>query len=731
MASNIKILDPVQGLIDYVNDIKPYHSKVIEALIEYVGSESIDVTVFEDFDFKIGMLYEFDGVYVCLLGGYGTPSFGDPENILVLSPDVTKTVLEYPAIGDGFFITLGDKTSVFDPAVNIDLAIASSVEDKLIDVTASSGSPLGEFYVTGDKTATYFTTANIRIVGSLFNDANYTVATSVAFGSPVMTRITVNEPVPTNGVEGFVSVPDAVNSGTFTVLDSEYVQGHLIPHTIVYMTGVTFVPPTLVDDNQRFVSLVSTQPLVYSKILGYSSALRLLETESPDVPYYVADEGLTISSIVALTATSFSVLGNFESSNIFVGDELVVADSSGNDGTYIITSITYSYAGSPVTDFVTTFGVASVPDTNVDGNLKLHVPSNVFIIDDGDYTNFFVQGSRVNATSGSHVGVYTTLNSRFINNKTYIRVRETLIDEGHGKPILSTGANYISVDGDETAVYGGSPAQQFNIVGSLRNDGSYTTASAVYSGVTNTTQISIIEPFDITDASGEIYEFDAGDITYRPEGFGATLDLCELVPQQLTNSTITEHFDIVLGYKFVIDGTESGTNKIYIQDNSAADIYNIFTKYAAGSPPIDTLVTISESGINNGTYTISDVTQDPGVHAILDVTTALNDSGIFAGSPAINGGVLRYREWYQYYITFISGSPNAFIVAGDATADMADTDYIRHIFTNDIYTVSGAPVFDGINTTIAVIEPIVTIACSPAIDVTAGSPPFDDWIISI
>jgi hypothetical protein len=298
-----------------------------------------------------------------------------------------------------------------------------------------------------------------------------------------------------------------------------------------------------------------------------------------------------------------------------------------------------------------------------------------------------------------------------------------------------------------TATYGGSPAQQFNIVGSLRNDGSYTTASVTYDVPSNTTQISIVEPFDITDASGEIHGFTAGDIKYIPEGFGATLDFCEIVPQQLTNSTFTEDFEILLGYKFTIDGTDSATNKIYIQDTvvsgspPAGDIYNIFTNYATGSPA-DTLVTIYESGINNGTYTIIGVTQDPGVHTILEVAAgspALEDSGIFAGSPAINGGVLRYKEWYQYYITNIVGSPNAFIVAGDATANIADTDSIQHIFTNAIYTVSGAPVYDGTNTTITVVETIVTVAGSPPVDVTVGewvgSPPalvpFDDWIISI
>jgi len=733
MASTIKILDPVQGLIDYTNDIKPYHTKVIEAVIEYVGQETIDVSVFEDFDFTLEVLYEFDGTYICLAGGYGTPYFGDPVNIMVSSPDVSKTALDYPAIGTGFFIVLGDKTTLFDPAVNVNLSMTSSTEDKLVDVNASTGSPVagGSFTLLGDKTTDYPIALSFSVVGSAFNDGDYTVASTTYPVAGGATRIDVNETVPTNNVEGFASIPDSINTGTFNVISSEYTNNSGIPHTTVFITGLSLVPPTFDIDthpNRRFISLINTQALVYDRILGYSSALRLYETSSPPMPYYVADEGVVVSTIVGLTPTSFSVLGDFQSSNLFIGDEFEVTDSSGNNGTYTITSLVYEFSGSPVGDFVTTFGVAAVPDTNADGNLKLNIPSNVFIIDSGDYTGFFTQGSRVNITSGSHVGQYTTLNSQYFNSKTHIRVRETLIDEGTGQLILSTGANYIAVDGDVTGMYG--VAQQFNIVSSLKNNGSYTTSASTYDIGTNTTQISITEPFDITDASGEIHPFTSGDITHLPEGYGATVDLCELVPQALSISTILEDFKLLMGHKFTITGTDSATNQIYIDDENGY-VYNIFTH---GSPP-DTTIEITESGINNGTYNITTVTgggSPPSAETILTVSgsPALQDSGTFAGSPAINSGFLLYQTWWQYYVTDISG--NDFLVAGDATDDINTTDKntIQHIFTGDTYTVTAIAI-EGTNTRITVSVPIVTIAGSPAVDVTAGSPPFDDWIISI
>ena len=749
MAQTLKILDPVQGLIDYTNDIKPYHSKVIEALIEYVGTESIEVTVLEEFDFEIGLLYEFNGNYVCLIGGYGTPSFGDPENILVLSPDVSQTIIEYPALGPGFFIVLGDKTVLFDPDVDVVLSISSAIEDKLILVDASSGSPLigGSFTVLGDKQSDFPVTTEFSIVGSAFNDGDYTVASTTLIASPAAaTQINVDQIIPTNNVEGFVSRIDTTNTGTFSVVNSTYNARHLIPHTTVFVTGIALLAPTFTSTtypNRRFVSSINTQPLTYSGVLSYSSALRQL-AGSPVTSSYLADEGVVFASIVAVSAASVSILGDFQTSNLFVGDELIIIDSSGNNGTYAITSLTYEFSGSPVSDFVTTFGVAALPDTTADGTLKLNIPSNVFMVDGSDYTRFFEQGSRVNITSGSHIGVYTTLNSQFFNDKTYIRVRETLIPEGTGLRILSTGTNYITVDGNVEAIYGGSPAgQQFNIVTSQKNDGLYTADSASFDGFT--TQIVMdeesLKSFDVTDNTGEIHEFTAGDITHLPEGFGATVDLCELVPQALAISSITEDFDVLLGYKFIIDGTDSATNKLYIQDPDGY-AYGIFDAgintpegSPIGSPPIsftpDTSIEIISSGINNGTYNITAIETVEGENTILTLagSPVLSDSGTFSGSPEINGGILLYKKWWQYYVTDITG--NDFLVAGNATVDINTTDknILQHIFTNDIYTVTNV-VIEGVNTRITVLPAITTVAGTPSRDITAGSPIYDDWIIS-
>ncbi len=48
-------LDPVQGLIDYVLEIKPYHTKIMEVLVDYIHTDCINTKITEALDFCIGI----------------------------------------------------------------------------------------------------------------------------------------------------------------------------------------------------------------------------------------------------------------------------------------------------------------------------------------------------------------------------------------------------------------------------------------------------------------------------------------------------------------------------------------------------------------------------------------------------------------------------------------------------------------------------------------------------
>jgi len=46
-------LDPAAGLVDYVKEIKPYHTKILDVLVEYVFTEPVNVTIFENWCWDI------------------------------------------------------------------------------------------------------------------------------------------------------------------------------------------------------------------------------------------------------------------------------------------------------------------------------------------------------------------------------------------------------------------------------------------------------------------------------------------------------------------------------------------------------------------------------------------------------------------------------------------------------------------------------------------------------
>ncbi len=68
-ANNSITLDPVQGLVDYVLDIKPYHTKIFEVLIQYIHTDPINVTFKENYQLIID--FETINVQPAYKCGYG------------------------------------------------------------------------------------------------------------------------------------------------------------------------------------------------------------------------------------------------------------------------------------------------------------------------------------------------------------------------------------------------------------------------------------------------------------------------------------------------------------------------------------------------------------------------------------------------------------------------------------------------------------------------------------
>jgi len=646
MTDNIKTLDPVQGLIDYVNDVKPFHTKVIETLVEYVGFESVNTTISEQYIMEIGLnygyntpisecinaidgqtiinttipvrsnitfigspplqLYDFNDtiVYVngilqaesldggspptgdytisgpnqitftnplmdgdevkiytfthlqqapdqCLLGGYGTNGFDFPTNIPVLSPDMSISLPAFPAISANTLIVLGDQTKLFNPNKNLTFQLNSYIENPILGTMVSDASNTGSFIVI-----------------------NATVTPR-------------------------------------TLVTTEY--------TTITLSGLTLIPPAVpADPNEKYVSIISLGGISYNGILSYSNTFETINAGSPPNEVQVPDEGHISIPIVGINGGSpgsFVISGDFRGSNLFEQDTFIVSNSIGNDGTYVISNISYDMVMNETT--LTTS--STITELTISGNISLIIPANVFLIS-GDYTEFFKQGTVIRVLSGSVIGIYTTLISFFNNNKTYIRVFEDIINDP-GADIIGTvtSPDGIIVSGDQSGTYLTGTA--FNISSSLLNNGSFTTTTnSTYDIINDETTILVNEALDTTDITGNIHEFISGNLEILSPGFGQTSLICEELPDTLikigfidtlTVQTTTGGSPSIPMFQYVIINTSNtigspiGVNSISVHGDATNDIINgntITIIHSTFSPSNDGIYTIS----SNPTYNIGE-----------------------------------------------------------------------------------------------------------------------------
>jgi len=96
VASNRK--DPVAGLVNYVLDTKPYHSKILEVLIEYLYTDTANITIVDRIFFDINLLNE--GHYVFNPEGWDTYPWGvlsdDSDPFIISGSPLSGYKIYYP-----------------------------------------------------------------------------------------------------------------------------------------------------------------------------------------------------------------------------------------------------------------------------------------------------------------------------------------------------------------------------------------------------------------------------------------------------------------------------------------------------------------------------------------------------------------------------------------------------------------------------------------------------------
>lgn len=550
-CSGLKVLDPVQGLVDYINDIKPYHTKVVEVLVEYVYGEDLDVTILEDIHTIIDMYR---------------------PNVCVSIKDL-ETQLERLQ------------------AVRTELALAGDTPEYLIEQQQELIDELTQRIATAREAAdcslTYYCQRGYSLVpfgapyggwpiippSQVLTDAEYNTypAFDVSSGSVTIpgdrtSEIRAGDQVTVvSWIEDFSDpqniqvLPDPTTNfnKTFTVIQVVYNGGsidHQIgpgpanyrlgndPHTIVTLQGGFGNVPALTAD-QVYVAFIRLAPVEIDRVYSYSNAIVEYEPTGPDYNQ-TPDEGylrrdildVTISQLdgfgVAIPDTGKLVVrGNLLRSNIFVNDLVSVYSSTGNNGQYTISSLSYDTPNDE-----TTIGVVErVRDNTVDGVARIDIPSNVFVVD-GDYSDRFSQGYVFNVAGGSFAGTYTALSSDFVRGKTRIRTTRDIIDAGSGFDVLDVTTGFV-VRGDKTSTF--TTGSQLNVVSSPTNDGSYEVAVSTYDSITNETLVEVTTPIN-PEIGGQLFSVQMGQLKENTFGFGESGDLCAKTPEEMVRVKFDE-----------------------------------------------------------------------------------------------------------------------------------------------------------------------------------------------
>lgn len=205
-------IDPTEGLLQYVQSIKPYHSKVLDVFVEYVYTEPMRVSFRERLGLAVGLE---EPVYPLVYsGGYGA----------VWSPHNSAQPLNIPAAniisarGDNTFLVTGS------PPIQHQCIVSNLATNQLtfcypfnvLSIIASTR----QITLTGDATASPYNLANgdtvyIRNNTDTVTNAKYTVSTvTFALGQ---TTVIVTEPISLSATgTGTINIPVGPNDVPYT-----------------------------------------------------------------------------------------------------------------------------------------------------------------------------------------------------------------------------------------------------------------------------------------------------------------------------------------------------------------------------------------------------------------------------------------------------------------------------------------------------------------------------------
>ena len=179
--------DPIQGLIDYVNEIKPFHTKILETAVTYAQSEDIDIVISEEFFLDVSLFYP------ALADDDDVPIRICPEGWGVLWDRPTPYIVVDASISPQTISLDGDQSAFF--------ATGTRFEVREPNTEGSPSGPTPRVFEYRTLSVAYDATTDTTILGVTETRFDY-LGSPIIFGSPTLGSPFFGSP-PVTGLEFF------------------------------------------------------------------------------------------------------------------------------------------------------------------------------------------------------------------------------------------------------------------------------------------------------------------------------------------------------------------------------------------------------------------------------------------------------------------------------------------------------------------------------------------------
>lgn len=277
MASNTR--DPVQGLVDFVLDIKPYHTKIMQVLVEYVYFDQFVATFSEQLEMVIDLKSAPSHFAVCEDSGWAMYPWGlmnddsDPFNIpgnpnsgyRTFQPFLSPTSVSYwddtddciPRVGPWTVYAMITEELTFSPC---DISFNDNITALVRDHTG---------VIDWDSTLKATTVLSFD-TNTIYFNGNQTFAGLLGYVAPE------DEPDTVIAIHG-----SEVNDGTYTVLSSSFDPiGYQTAVVVDNITSFATSPQFLLDAGVAGRAVDANSPYYWPQ---YGYELPVIRTESTPI----------------------------------------------------------------------------------------------------------------------------------------------------------------------------------------------------------------------------------------------------------------------------------------------------------------------------------------------------------------------------------------------------------------------------------------------------------------